>query len=183
MDTEQLVSVQVRDFTPEEVEAAERKMVKRAGPVVARMRERTAESWGLIRAELNELAGGQASAGCTVMAHHALRAHTALELQSLLAEVSAGEDAEGSDRAFRSLAGLSVVATDLLRKAYAQAREEGAAKAKAQSGGPVGELMGRLGVTPTQGESSETGPGFDGGGGSTLGPPPPNSKPSRKKTP
>ncbi len=147
METEQVLSVQVRGFTPEEIDAAEAKMVKQAGPVIARLRQRTEAIWELILAELNGKAGGQSSARTTVLAHHALRAHTALELQTMLAEVSAGQDRDGSDRAFRSLAGLAVVATDLLNKAYAAATEEGAAKAKAQSGGPVGELMGRLGVT------------------------------------
>lgn len=159
METEQVLSVQVRGFTPEEIDAAEAKMVKQSGPVIARLRQRTEAIWELILAELNGKAGGQSSARTTVLAHHALRAHTALELQTMLAEVSAGQDRDGSDRAFRSLAGLAVVATDLLNKAYAAATEEG--RAKAAQRGPVDELMTTLGVTGGPAEKSSTTSPFD----------------------
>ena len=145
-------TVQAPHFTEAEVAEAEANMVKRAGPVVAKLRERTSAIWELILAELNGRSGGQSSARTTVLAHHALRAHTALELQTMLAEVSAGQDRDGSDRAFRSLAGLAVVASDLLNKAYAAATEEG--KAKAAKLGPVDQLMTTLGVAATGHETS-----------------------------
>jgi hypothetical protein len=176
-----LANVQVPHFTEAEIEKAELEQVKRAGPLVTRMKARIDESWSVVRTDLAERAGGKASIRAQLLSHYALKANMALELQALMAEGLAGRDKEGSDKAFRSLAGLSVVAADLLNKAYAAATEEGAAKAKAQSGGPVGELMGRLGVTPTQGESSESSPRSHGGGGSTLGPPPSKSPTSRKK--
>lgn len=173
--SEEIVSVQSPSFTEEEIAEAEAKMVKRAGPVVARLRQRTEAIWELILAELNGRAGGQSSARTTVLAHHALRAHTALELQTMLAEVSAGQDRDGSDRAFRSLAGLAVVASDLLNKAYAAATEEG--KAKAAKVEPVDALMATLGVSEGPGSV----PGSTGGVGSIGAPLPSNSPSSPKK--
>ncbi len=179
-----LVNVQVPSFTPEEVAAAEAEQVKRAGPLVIRIRERAEEVWQLVRAELNARAGGEASARTSVLAHYALMSNRALELQALLAEATAGSNGKDPDKAFRSLAGLSVVAADLLNKAYAAATEEGAAKAKAQSGGPVGELMGRLGVTPGVGAEVPGHVPFDRPAPVDKGAPPPkNPTSSRKKPP
>ena len=163
-------------FTPEEVAAAEEKQVKRAGPLVVRIRERAEESWQLVRAELAQRSGGEASARTTVLAHYALMANRALELQALLAEATAGSDGKDPDKAFRSLAGLSVVAADLLNKAYAAATEEG--KAKAAKLAPVDQLMSTLGVTATGHETSgaaasglvpPVGAGDPGGGGESSG--------------
>lgn len=153
-----LVNVQVPSFTPEEVAAAEEQQVKRAGPLVIRIRERAEESWQLVRAELAARSGGEASARTTVLAHYALMANRALELQALLAEATAGSEGKDPDKAFRSLAGLSVVAADLLNKAYAAATEEGRAKAAKLE--PVDALMATLGVTGAEAKSDPMSP-FD----------------------
>lgn len=159
-----MVNVQVPHFTEAEIEAAELEQVKRAGPLVTRMKARIDESWSVVRADLAERAGGKASIRAQLLGHYALKANMALELQALMAESLAGRDKEGSDKAFRSLAGLSVVAADLLNKAYAAATEEG--KAKAAKLEPVDALMATLGVTGAEAKSDPS-PTFDGGGGLT----------------
>jgi hypothetical protein len=99
-------------FTPEQVEEAERVLAERSGPVVARVRGRTGESWERVRRELNEAAGGQASARVAILAHHALRAHQALELQALSAGLAFGTGDELAEKHMRNQAGLAVVASD-----------------------------------------------------------------------
>lgn len=171
-----LANVQVPHFTEAEVEAAEAEQVKKAGPLVTRLKERIDESWSVVRVDLAERAGGKASIRAQLLGHYALKANMALELQALMAESLAGRDKEGSDKAFRSLAGLSVVAADLLNKAYAAATEEG--KAKAAKLGPVDQLMTTLGVAATGHETSgatasglvpPVGAGDPGGGGESSG--------------
>ncbi len=154
-------------FSPEQIQAAQAAMVKRAGPLVQWVEESVEQSWAPVRGELNQVAGGRASARVMILAHHARRAHEALELTSLLAKAAAGEDKEGAAKALRNTAGLSVVATDLLNKAYAAAREDAAA-AQAAQGGPVNSLMGRLGITAT---------GHQPPGGHGLGAAPPTPTP------
>ncbi len=171
-ETLELTNVRMPHFTEAEIETAEREQVKRAGPLVTRMKARIDESWSVVRTDLAERAGGTVSIRAQLLGHYALKANMALELQALMAEGLAGRDKEGSDKAFRSLAGLSVVAADLLNKAYAAATEEG--KAKAAKLGPVDQLMTTLGVqseTGGQGERSEVGPTLHGGGGSNGEPP------------
>lgn len=171
-----LANVQVPHFTEAEIEAAEREQVKRAGPLVTRMKARIDESWSVVRADLAERAGGKASIRAQLLGHYALKANMALELQALMAEGLAGRDKEGSDKAFRSLAGLSVVAADLLNKAYAAATEEG--KAKAAKVEPVDALMATLGVSEGPGSV----PVSTGGVGSMSSLSSQNPNPSSKKT-
>lgn len=129
-------------WTEDEVEQAVESQQKRAGALVALVRERTEATWAELRRELNEAAGGQASARVMVLAHHAMRAHQALELQSLLAEVAAGEEATSAANNLRNQSGLSVIATQALNLAFEAARAE-AGKA---AGSPTEQLMTRLGV-------------------------------------
>src|SRR5688572_14095679 len=98
-------------FSSEQVEEAERKLAESSGPVVARVRGRTEESWARIRSELNTVAGGEASARVMVLAHHALRAHQALELQTLAAGKAFGMGDELAEKHMRNQAGLAVVAS------------------------------------------------------------------------
>ena len=158
-------------FTPEQVEEAEKQLAERSGPVVARVRGRTEESWQRIRAELNQVAGGQASARVAVLAHHALRAHQALELQALSAGLAFGTGDELAEKHMRNQAGLAIVASDALNKAYEVAREE----AREQKGSPTEQLMTRLGVAEARSE-----PPIGPPGGSVLGPPSSQSTPSIK---
>jgi hypothetical protein len=158
-------------WTAEEVELAVERQQKRAGALVALARERIEASWGEIRAELNQMAGGQASARVMVLAHHAMRAHSALELQVLLAEVGVGEEAKGADAGLRNQSGLSVIASQALNAAYDAAREEG----KASRGSATDQLFGRLGVGQGRpgvdvGGSQPQSP-FSPPGGVGLGPP------------
>jgi hypothetical protein len=153
-------------FTPEQVEAAEKQLAERSGPVVARVRGRTEESWQRIRAELNQVAGGQASARVAVLAHHALRAHQALELQALSAGLAFGTGDELAEKHMRNQAGLAIVASDALNKAYEVAREE----AREQKGSPTEQLLTRIGARPGVSEVQPDSP-IDPPGGSVLGPP------------
>lgn len=138
-----IVDGRVPRFTPEQTEAELKKFETRSGPIVALVRTRSEQSWERIRGELNAMAGGQASARVMVMAHHALRAHQALELQSLAAGLAFGTGDELQEKHMRNQAGLAVVATDVLNKAYEAAREE----ARASQGSATDQLMQRLGVT------------------------------------
>lgn len=132
-------------WTEQELADAVEAQQRKAGALVALVRSETEAMWAEIRRELNNAAGGQASARVMVMAHHALRAHQALEVQTLLAEVAAGKsldelkaDAHGQ----RNQSGLSVIATQALNQAYEAARAE----AKQNQGSPTQQLMTRLGV-------------------------------------
>lgn len=129
-------------FSPTEVEEAALKLEEKSGAVVQRVRERTEASWQTVRSELNRLAGGEASARVMVLAHHALRAHQALELQALAAGQAFGTEDLLAEKHMRNQAGLAVVASDALNKAYEAAREEG----KANKGSPTEQLLTRLGV-------------------------------------
>lgn len=129
-------------WTEAEVEQAVEMQQKRAGALAALVRERTEATWAELRRELNEAAGGRASSRVMVLAHHAMRAHQALELQTLLAEVSAGEEATSAANNLRNQSGLSVIATQALNLAFEAARAE----AGKTAGSPTEQLMTRLGV-------------------------------------
>lgn len=132
-------------WTEAEVEEAAKEQQRKAGPLVALVRDRIEATWSEIRRELNETAGGQASARVHVLAHHAMRAHQALELQTLLAEVDAGGNGRAKsdpNNGLRNQSGLSVIATQALNQAYEAARAE----AKQNQGSPTQQLMTRLGV-------------------------------------
>jgi len=127
-------------WTEAEVEQAVETQQKRAGALVALVRERSEATWSELRRELNEAAGGQASARVMVLAHHALRAHQALELQTLLAEMAAGEETKGADNGLRNQSGLSVIATQALNQAFEAARTEAGKRTS-----PTEQLMAKLG--------------------------------------
>lgn len=159
-----------------EIEQAVEEQQKKAGALVALVRAETEAAWADIRRELNEAAGGTASRRVMVLAHHALRAHQALELQTLLAEVAAGrpEGSKGLDpnNGLRNQSGLSVIATQALNSAFEAARAE----AKLNQGSPTEQLMTRLGVGGPRQNISEV-PGsspFDPGGVVASGSPLPS---------
>lgn len=153
-------------FSAAEVEEAALKLEERSGAVVQQVRARTEASWQEVRGELNRLAGGQASARVMVLAHHALRAHQALELQALAVGKAFGAEDDLAEKHMRNQAGLAVVASDALNKAYEVAREE----AKANAGSPTEQLLTRLGVA-----SSDPVPPEGRGGTCSLGPVPAES--------
>jgi hypothetical protein len=126
-------------WTEAEVVQAIETQQKRAGALVALVRERTDATWAEVRRELNEVAGGQASARVMVLAHHAMRAHQALELQALMAEVASGEETKDAVPGLRNTSGLSVIATQALNQAYE------AARAERKTATPTQQLMTRLG--------------------------------------
>lgn len=157
-------------WTESEISEALEKQQRRAGPLVALVLARLESTWSEIRRELNEAAGGHASARVMVLAHHALRAQQALELTALLAEVAAGERDAGEKKgdplnALRNQSGLSVIATQALNQAYEAARAEHAAN----KGSATDQLMARLG----HGVSAKV-PGpvpLEGGGVMSIEPP------------
>lgn len=132
-------------FSPEQVEEALKVAAERSGPVVALVRARSEESWAKVRSELNQVAKGQASARTMIHAHHALRAHQALELQHLSAGVAYGTGDDLAEKHMRNAAGLAVVASDALNKAYESAKEDAAARAGET---PTQQLLTRIGASP-----------------------------------
>jgi hypothetical protein len=145
-----IADARVATFTDAEIAAAEERLTRRAGPVAARVRAELEATFQATRAELNDLAGGQASQRVMLLAHYAMTAAQALQLQTLLASAAFGEETDSAERQLRNQAGLGVVATDLLNKAYEAARAEGAQN----KGSVTDQLMNRLGVAarevPTQ---------------------------------
>lgn len=135
-----VVDARVVTFTDAEVAAAEERLNRRAGPVAARVRSELETTFQSIRAELNELAGGQASQRVMLLAHYAMTAAQALQLQTLLASAAFGEETDSAERQLRNQAGLGVVATDLLNKAYEAARAEATKRTS-----PTEQLMAKLG--------------------------------------
>lgn len=154
-------------FSAEQVEKAHAELEQASGPVVEHVRARAEASWELVRADLNRVAGGEASPRVMVIAQHALMAHEALVLQRLAAGRAYGTGDDLAEKHMRNSAGLAVVATDALNKAYEAAREEG----KANKGGAVGGLLTRIGAAEVRTE-----PPMTPGGGSAQGSLPPNSE-------
>lgn len=163
-------------YTPEQLALAEQYFASRGleklAPIVAAVRTRVGTSWMTMLAELNGVAGGQASTRATMLAHYAMKAHTALELAHLVAETAVAEARDQADARLRNAAGIAIVATDLLNKAYAAAEAEG--KAKAAKLEPVDALMATLGVPGPDGEGSAQVPDLTGGVGSIGAPLPQN---------
>lgn len=151
-------------FTPEQVETALLDLEQASGPIVELVRAQVESSWELIRADLNRVAGGEASPRVMVIAQHAQMAHEALILQRFASGKAFGAGDELAEKHMRNAAGLAVVATDALNKAYEAAREE----AKARQGGAVGGLLTRIGA------SSAPSPPLAPGGGVERGPLPSN---------
>jgi hypothetical protein len=136
-----------RPFGAEEQQAALDKLARAAGPATAAIESAVADGFAAYRAELNALAGGQASARVMILARNAELAQLATELQASISRGRHGAYVEAHDegqteKGLRNLVGLCAVATDLLNKATEAAKEEG--KAVAQS--PTDQLMTRLGV-------------------------------------
>lgn len=159
-----------------EVQQAVETQQKKAGALVALVRSEIEATWAEIRRELNQLAGGQASTRVMVLAHHAMRAHQALELQTLLAEVAAGEHGEGKradpNNGLRNQSGLSVIATQALNQAYEAARAEQGSNAAS----PVDGLRARLRASA---EVAASPPVSTGGVGSNGAPPEETSEPPK----
>ncbi len=170
----QVMDARPKRFTPAEVEEALERQEKKAGAVVAHVFDRTEQSWAEVRRELNAIVAGGASARVMILAHHSLRAHQALELTTLAAARAFGEEQELADKHMRNQAGLAVVATELLNKAYEAAREE----AKATQGSATDQLMQRLGVTAQA--SAEATPA-EGIRGHVIGAPLSTESPSKKE--
>jgi cation transport regulator ChaC len=133
-------------FTRREEDEALEQLANVAGPATAGITRRVAESFDSIRAELNERAGGQASAHVMTLAHNAQRAQLAVELQTTVSVAAHGKyvandgDKGQAEKGLSRLVGICAFATDLLTKAFAAA----AAEAKA-AGSPTEQLMARLG--------------------------------------
>ncbi len=134
-------------FTQREEDEALEKIAIDAGPATAGIVRRVADSFDAIRAELNEVAGGQASDRVMTLAHNAQRAQLAVELQTTVSVsahgryVANGGDKGQTEKGLSKLVGICAFATDLLNKAYEAARSEAGSR---QS--PTAQLMSRLGV-------------------------------------
>lgn len=134
-------------FTQREEDEALEKLAIDAGPATAGIVRRVSDSFDAIRAELNEVAGGQASDRVMTLAHNAQRAQLAVELQTTVSVsahgryVANGGDKGQTEKGLSKLVGICAFATDLLNKAYEAARSEAGLR---QS--PTAQLMTRLGV-------------------------------------
>lgn len=164
--------------------------LRKAGPAVEAVATRVDAAFEVVRAELNERAGGQAATHVMLLAHNAQRAEFALELQSLVSQGAVGRhlermSGEGADKAdasqaekgLRNLVGIAAFATDLLNKAYAAATEEG----KAKRDTPVQSLMASLGIADAPGPAgggSAAVPDLTGGVGRVEATPALNSQPN-----
>ena len=124
-------------FSAAEHDAALADLARRAGPATEGVVVRVNESFSAVRAELNELAGGQASSRVMLLSHTAQRAQLAVELHAQVSAVEHGRFASGEDKTkqlealskgLRNMVGMCAFAADLLNKAHAAATEEGKAK-------------------------------------------------------
>lgn len=139
------------------------------GGIVAELDEQAEAFAGPFRAELTELAGGEMSPSTQVLAGLAIGAVLNVRRAELLVSAALGDWSEArlttlacetlserSDKSQRNLAGLAIVARDLMQSARDAAREEG----KVRKGvGPVGQLMTRLGVAAGPGPVPDLTPG------------------------
>jgi hypothetical protein len=146
-------------WSPDEVGQAVEKQQKRAGALVALVKARLEADYAVVRAELNRLAGGQASGRVAVLARNAMLAQEAVELQTLAAEVAAGEESKNADTSLRHMSGLSVFASQALDKAYDAAREEG------KRANPVADLRRTIGLSPSDPGADDHDTGAMGHGG------------------
>jgi hypothetical protein len=157
-------------FTTEDHDKALADLARRAGPATEGVVVRVNESFSAVRAELNVLAGGQASNRVMLLAHTAQRAQLAVELHSQVSAVEHGRFASGDDKpkvtealskGLRNMVGMCAFAADLLNKAHAAAAEEG----KARKGSATDQLFATLGVAGT--EVVDQSPDRTPGGGKT----------------
>jgi hypothetical protein len=174
----QVMDARTPRFTPEQVAASIEQHEKRAGAVCEHVMARTEQSWAEVRRELNSIVAGGASARVMILAHHSLRAHQALELTTLAAARAFGEEQELADKHMRNQAGLAVVATDLLNRAYEAAREEARAL---RASNPVDDLSARLAAGEAQREVLPSSP-VDPPGGVSSGAPSPSIPPPSGET-
>jgi hypothetical protein len=148
----QLTSVSPKvQYSIEEHDTALAELSRKAGAATEGVVLRVNESFASFRAELNDLAGGQASSRVMLLSHNAQRAQLAVELQTSLSTVGHGQFAAGADKdqklesvskGLRNLVGLCAFAADLLNKAHAAAVEEG----KANKPSAHDQLLTALGV-------------------------------------
>lgn len=171
-------------FTPEEHDAALAELARRAGPATEGVVVRVNESFGGVRAELNALAGGQASNRVMLLAHQAQRAQLAVELQAQVSAVEHGRFAGGDDKpkvtealskGLRNMVGMCAFAADLLNKAHAAATEEGAGKKP----DATAQLLTAIGVGSSELDSRSP---VDPPGGVAKGPPTPSIPPLSQQT-
>lgn len=160
-----------QSWTVDEVEEALERHRQRSGPLVAFVEAQVESQWERLRAELNRVAGGQASDRVMTLARYAMCANLAVELQATRAKVAVGEEAKTADAAVRDFSGLTAVAAARLTEAFALAEAEG------KRANPVEQTFSFIGV-------GQGGPGVDVGaatgparspiqtpGGSRLEPP------------
>ena len=167
------------NWTVAEVEEALERHRNRAGPLVAFVAASVSEQWARIRAELNRIAGGQASDRVMALAYYAEQANLAVALQRTRVEAAVGEDAKNADSAVRDFTGLTAVAAARLNEAFEIAEREG--RAGNAVTGPAG-LFARLGhaapgSTETPGEGATSSPLSTPGVGAVGAPLPSNPNP------
>jgi hypothetical protein len=136
------------------------KLQERAGPA-AREVQAQAEVFGaLFRVELQSLAGSELQPSVTALAQMAINAMATLYRAELLAGAAFGDWSEAyldhkastalnerADKSQRNMAGLAIVARDLLLAARAAAKE-----ARTAAGNPVDDLSARLAAGEAQRE-------------------------------
>lgn len=135
-------------FGPEQQQEALEKLQRKAGAATAGIEAAVAEAFCALRAELNEMAGGEASATVMVMARNAELTQLAAELQASISKGSFGVYVDEPDngqleKGLQRLAGICAVANDLLLKAKETALAEG----KAKKGSATEQLFARIGAS------------------------------------
>jgi len=189
--------------TPGAGKARLERLERSFGGIVAELAEQQENFAVPFRAELSALAGGELPVSVQVIAQLAVMAVTTVRKAELLSNAALGDWSEArldalacetlherADKSQRNMAGLAIVARDLLQSARAAAREAG----ESNRGSPTEQLLTRLGVgqavaSPSADQaapltqtaaSSDPVPPFDPGGGSVVGPPPSESPTSPK---
>jgi len=129
------------------------RLEKSTGRAVLEVHELAEEFGVALRAELNDLAGGEAPASVMAMGQLAVNAIGNLHKAQLMSDCAVGDWSEArldekanadlnerANKTLRNLAGLAVVARDLLQSARSAAKEARSV------GSPTEQLMTRLGV-------------------------------------
>lgn len=154
------------------------RLERSTGLVVAELAEQTELFAAPFRAELIALAGGvELPASVQMVAQLAVVAVATVKRAQLLSNAALGDWSEArldtlacetlherADKSQRNLAGLAIVARDLLQSARAAAKEAGAERNGAAMN-PVDRLMGKLGVRTATAEVAAAPPVSTGGGG------------------
>jgi hypothetical protein len=163
------------------------KILERSGPAAREVAEQAEVFGALFRAELQSLAGSELPPSVTAQAQMAINGMATLYRAELLAGAAFGDWSEAyldraasnalnerADKSQRNLAGLAIVARDLLLAARAAAKEVRQGQGSATDG-----LMSALGVTRRPVESSASSPPLHPGGVEKSGTPTPNPIPSQ----